>query len=121
MELGAELCWPARRRYLNGQLVPKSIGTSYSAVSAGYDHTMAIKSDGSLWAWGGNSYGQLGDGTTNQSLIPKQIGTGYAVVAAGTYFTVAVKTDGSLWAWGGDSFVGNSSVPVQVGSGFMAV
>ena len=41
-----------------------------NTISAGYRHSMVIKEDGSLWAWGENSYGQLGDGTTTDSKIP---------------------------------------------------
>ncbi|MCL2402491.1 MAG: hypothetical protein FWC90_07615, partial [Oscillospiraceae bacterium] len=44
-------------------------------VSAGNDHTLMIRNDGTLWAWGGNTNGRLGDGTTNNSAVPLQIGT----------------------------------------------
>ncbi|OGV97738.1 MAG: hypothetical protein A2Z59_12830 [Nitrospinae bacterium RIFCSPLOWO2_02_39_17] len=46
---------------------------NWSSVSAGYYHTMAIKTDGTLWAWGRNNYGQLGDGTTTDRYSPVQI------------------------------------------------
>ena len=63
---------------------------------------MAVRTDGTLWAWGCNEYGQLGDGTTTERLAPEQIGTAtnWASFAAGSYHTVAVRTDGTLWAWG---------------------
>jgi alpha-tubulin suppressor-like RCC1 family protein len=100
---------------------PKQIGTGYTKIAQGYSHTVALKADGSLWAWGNNSYGQLGDGTTNSSGVPKQIGTGYVAVAAGGSSTSAVKSDGSLWAWGnnsygqlGDGTTTNSFVPEQI-------
>ena len=80
------------------------IGTSndWSAIAAGDSHTMALKSDGSLWAWGSNDYGQLGDGTNISRLAPVRIGTNndWIVVAAGQLHTLALKSDGSLWAWG---------------------
>ena len=63
-----------------------------------------MKADGTLWAWGYNGYGQLGDGTTSQQNSPVQVGTGFASVAAGDCHTLAVKTDGTLWAWGVNAY-----------------
>src|SRR6266542_3440000 len=75
-------------------------GSEWRVVAAGWAHTVAVKTDGTLWAWGSNLYGQLGDGTTTDRYSPVQIGSGFASVAAGWDFTVAVKADGTLWAWG---------------------
>jgi alpha-tubulin suppressor-like RCC1 family protein len=61
---------------------------------------MLIKTDGSLWAWGNNLTGQLGDGTTETRTSPVKVMDGVASVSAGSMYTMAVKTDGSLWAWG---------------------
>jgi alpha-tubulin suppressor-like RCC1 family protein len=63
---------------------------------------LAIKTDGTLWAWGSYQYGQLGDGTSGfYRGSPVQIaGTTWAQVACGENHTLAVKTDGTLWAWG---------------------
>ena len=61
---------------------------------------MAIKTDGTLWAWGRNTEGQLGDGTTTDRTSPVQVLDRVAAVSAGTGHTMAIKTDGTLWAWG---------------------
>ena len=71
-------------------------------IAAGDNHTMALESDGTLWAWGGNGQGQLGDGTWIDKNSPIQIGTDnkWVFVAGGASHTVALKSDGTLWAWG---------------------
>ena len=94
--------------------MPTLIGTGYSAVAAGFQHNLALKSDGSLWAWGANSSGQLGDGSTTDSPVPKQIGTGFSTVTAGRGYTVALKGEGSVWAMGANGFR-------QLGDGTLAL
>jgi len=71
-------------------------------VSAGRNHTMVILNDGTLWGWGSNHAGQLGNGETSDEtqLTPILIMDNVATVSAGFEFTLAVKTDGSLWGWG---------------------
>jgi predicted CxxxxCH...CXXCH cytochrome family protein len=111
-------------------------GSGVTAVAAGNDHSLALKSDGSVLAWGYNYYGQLGDNTTNTSNTPVQVyglesGAGVTAIATGSNHSLAVKSDGSLWAWGYNSYgqLGNnstnsSSIPVQIlpaGSGVIAV
>ncbi|MCX8069677.1 MAG: hypothetical protein N2738_04155, partial [Thermodesulfovibrionales bacterium] len=77
----------------------------FHMMSAGIVHTVAIKSDGTLWAWGDNYYGQLGDGSNSNKSKPTKIGgdNNWVSVAAGRRHSVAIKSDGTLWAWGGNS------------------
>jgi len=101
-------------------------------VAAGGYHSLALKSDGTVWAWGWNIYGELGDGTTTQHNSPVQIPglTGVTAVSAGDIHSEALKSDGTLWAWGDNSWgcLGdgtttrqNSPVAVQGISGVVVV
>jgi len=87
---------------------PNQIGiaTNWKSVSAGRSQSLAIKTDGTLWAWGDNYYGQLGDGTNINKSAPIQIGTSnnWKQVTAGNGFSTALKTDGTLWACGLNSY-----------------
>jgi len=81
-------------------------GTNWKQVSAGNLHTLAIKTDGTLWTWGSNAYGQLGDNTSTNRSIPVTTfagGTNWKQVACGQIHTAAIKTDGTLWTWGRNS------------------
>jgi len=82
-------------------------GTTWSDISAGgtFYFTLARKSDGTLWAWGGGNYGQLGDGTNIFKSSPVQIpGTTWNDIAAGGSHSLARRTDGTLWAWGDNTY-----------------
>ncbi|MEC4685983.1 MAG: RCC1 repeat-containing protein [Nitrospirota bacterium] len=93
------------------------------AIAAGGRHSIALKTDGTVWAWGSNRVGQLGDGTTTSSTSPVEV-TGIeniAVIAAGGSHSIALKTDGTVWAWGynkygqlGDGTTIDSPVPIQI-------
>ncbi|MGK4567408.1 RCC1 domain-containing protein [Flavobacterium sp. 3HN19-14] len=74
----------------------------WKEFSTGMYHTLAIKEDGTLWAWGFNQFGQLGDGTENNSVVPVQVGTSndWKMVNAGGAFSMAIKNNGTLWGWG---------------------
>jgi alpha-tubulin suppressor-like RCC1 family protein len=74
-------------------------------AQAGIWHALAIKEDGSLWAWGWNGSGALGDGSRDSSTTPVQVeGMSDVVeVAAGSRHSVALKDDGSVWAWGSNT------------------
>jgi alpha-tubulin suppressor-like RCC1 family protein len=111
-----------------GTCSPVQVGsdTNWAQVAVGTLHTVAVRTDGTLWTWGYNGYGQLGDGTGLSRLSPVQIGTdtNWASVAAGYGHTVAVRTDGTLWTWGwnDDGQLGNGTSsgitysPNQLGS-----
>ena len=99
--------------------------TTWQSVAVGGSHTVAVRTDGTLWAWGNNNSGQMGDGTNTDRTSPVQIGseTTWQSVAAGDYHTLAVRTDGTLWAWGnnyhgqvGDGTTTTRTSPVQIGS-----
>ncbi|MGI6307779.1 MAG: hemoblobin-interacting domain-containing protein [Dethiobacteria bacterium] len=96
-------------------------------VAGKRDHTVAIKNDGTVWAWGNGQSGKLGDGTTgsnNWRSVPGQVSdlTEVIAVAPGENHTLALKSDDTVWAWGSNSYgvlgneniSGSSSVPVQV-------
>ena len=89
----------------NGKDVPTRLGTDndWVSIACGAYYSLGIKRDTSLWAWGQNTFGQIGDGTTtstNNKLTPVRIGDGWATVAGGIDHSLGVKTDGTLWAWG---------------------
>lgn len=86
---------------------PGNIGylTSTTAIMGGEHANYAVKSDGTLWAWGGNFVGQLGDGTYTNTTTPVQVSGLISVTALGGrgYHNLAVKSDGTVWAWGWNS------------------
>jgi len=97
---------------------------SWTLVSAGTNHSMAIKSDGKLYAWGGNAAGQLGTNDTSTRSSAVQVGSAsWTLVSAGNSYTVAVNAAGKLFAWGlnatgqlGDASETNRLSPVQIGT-----
>ncbi len=87
--------------------IPEKVMDDCVAVAAGYYHSMAIKKDGSLWTWGSNKYGQIGDGEGGEEVIstsPKKIMDDVVAIAAGDFHCMAIKKDGSLWVWGDNSY-----------------
>jgi alpha-tubulin suppressor-like RCC1 family protein len=93
-----------------------------TAIAAGVDHSLFLMSDGSLWAMGHNDYGQLCDGSTNDSHSPKLIlSSNVTAISAGGYDSLFLKSDGSLWAVGynhygelGDGTTSNRLSPVEI-------
>ena len=102
-------------------------GTNWKQVSGGTDHCAAIKTDGTLWTWGRNSEGQLGDNTTTTRSTPVTTfagGTNWKQISCGGYHCAAIKTDGTLWTWGrassgqlGDNTLTTRSTPVTTFAG----
>ena len=104
-------------------------GTTWTKAEVGREHSLALRSDGTLWAWGDNRYGMLGDGTSTPKRTPALVptpagaaaGTTWTDMAAGYYFSLALRSDGTLWAWGenvygelGTGSLSRSLVPVVV-------
>ncbi|MGL5857485.1 MAG: RCC1 domain-containing protein [Angustibacter sp.] len=99
---------------------------NWQEVVTGLGHTCGIRSTGSLWCWGSNSTGELGNSNQARRDEPTRVGNDndWATVSAGGFHTCATRTDGSLWCWGyngwgqlGDGTTINRNRPVQVGSG----
>jgi alpha-tubulin suppressor-like RCC1 family protein len=80
--------------------------TNWTCVSAGTDHNLALKTDGTIWAWGANYDSQLGDGTRTMrsSPVPSVPGNDWTQVVAGFVSSYALRKDGTLWAWGLNNF-----------------
>ncbi len=93
------------------------------ALAAGPHHSLVIAAEGTVWAWGDNYGGQLGDGTTTDRLTPVQVQgmTDVVAIAGGGSHTIALRRDGTIWAWGwnsdgqlGDGTGTQRLTPVQV-------
>lgn len=107
------------------------VGTGYAAMAAGLDYSsggfysLALTTDGRLMAWGTNTYGRLGDGTTTDRAAPVLVGSGFSGMAAGEDHAVGLKNDGTVWAWGdnnvgqlGDGAAIRRATPFVVGDDF---
>ncbi len=106
-------------------LQPALQGNGNQTLSAGQAHTLVIGENGTMWAWGGNATGQLGDGSVVNRLQPVRIGEerAWTYVSAGQGHSAAIAADGTLWTWGsntsgqlGIGSTDSSLVPVQVGT-----
>ena len=76
------------------------------SIAAGLNQSYALKADGTVWAWGANSYGQLGDGTNVTSLVPQEVPglSGIVAIEAGDNHVLALNSDGEVFAWGNNSY-----------------
>jgi alpha-tubulin suppressor-like RCC1 family protein len=115
---------------LTRQLVPTEVHgagnvgffNSVTAIMGGEVHNVALKSDGTVWTWGANMFGQLGNGSTNAANIPVQAGLNSIKGLGGRgYHTLAADSSGSIWGWGWNAAgeLGNgtsnfTTVPVMV-------
>ncbi len=95
----------------------------YPKIACGCHTTILLKEDGTVWAWGRNSFGALGNGTETDSPAPVQVSglTGVVAISAACEYNIALKSDGTVWSWGSNEYGGlgngsktNSNVPVQV-------
>jgi alpha-tubulin suppressor-like RCC1 family protein len=102
--------------------------SDWCEASAGGGHSLAVRTNGTLWAWGCNNYAQLGDNTITSRSSPVSVVGGFSdwcEASAGSSHSLAVRTNGTLWAWGsnnrgqiGDNTITNRSSPVSVVGGF---
>ena len=78
---------------------PQPLGAQ---ITAGGSHSLVLRTDGTVWAWGSNSTGELGDGTTDSRAGSVRVSglAGVAAVAGGQWHSLALKSDGTGWAWG---------------------
>ena len=109
------------------------VGTTFSAIAVGYDHSLALSFDGLLYAWGANDEGQLGDGTQSLSAVVLPVstssfpvGTTFSQIVAGKQYSMALSSEGVVYAWGdnywgqlGDGTSVDSYLPVRVSTSGM--
>ena len=106
-------------------LVQMPLGVTFTQISAGTDHSLALRSDGNAYAWGRNIEGQLGDGTNTArsipTLVPTSPGVTFTQIAAGHDHSLALRSDGNSYAWGsnisgrlGDNTTTSRNSPVLI-------
>ncbi|KQR10619.1 hypothetical protein [Deinococcus sp. Leaf326] len=76
-----------------------------TSIAGGSEHSLAVKADGTVWSWGANRFGELGDGTTTLRNTPVPVSglSGIKSIAAGRGISLALKMDGTVWGWGVNS------------------
>jgi len=111
----------------NGQTLPVKVMDHVQDVALGYDFYLVLKTDGSVWAWGENSFGQVGNGNAESSMLyeiePVKIMDGVKQIDAGYGHALAVTETGDLYIWGdnslgqigdGKTLVGYGMVPQNI-------
>jgi len=100
--LGHQVCWDSRANAANITTRPidADVDMSRAMIATREGHAMVITGDGSLWGWGRNRNGEVGDGTTEARHRPVRIMDDVVYVSVGSSHTMAIKSDGSLWGWG---------------------
>ncbi len=132
--LGSAWCWGYNNsgqlgdNTLGNSRTPKAVvmpsGRTFGAIALGNGHTCAVDTVGSVWCWGKNSYGQLGDNTVDDKIIPTTVimppGRPFSMIDSGLYFTCALDNVGSAWCWGqnlgqlGDNTTIDRYIPTNV-------
>jgi alpha-tubulin suppressor-like RCC1 family protein len=103
---------------------PGNVGflTGITAIATGFGHAVALKSDGTVWTWGFNMYGQIGNGTNTNCNVPVLVSSlsGIVSIGAGLHQSFAIKNDGTVWVWGCNNMgqlglgnLTNSNIPIQ--------
>jgi alpha-tubulin suppressor-like RCC1 family protein len=112
----------------NPNPTPITVASNVVAVAAGYEHSLFVKRDGTLWAMGYNYDGELGNGTTMDAYTAVIVASNVVAVAAGGYHSLFVTANGTLWAMGennygqlGNGTTNNAPTPVSVASNVVAV
>jgi alpha-tubulin suppressor-like RCC1 family protein len=110
-----------------GPLTARAEAPHIVQIAAGLGFSLALFSDGTLYAWGDNSFGQLGDGSNTNRSTPTLIGTGYTAIAAGEYHSLALKGS-ALYTWGynnygqlGDGTTTSRNTPALIDTGYTAI
>src|SRR5918912_1414907 len=102
---------------------PSGYLTGVNAIAAGSGHSLALKGDGTVWAWGDNGSGQLGNGTITSSNTPTQVDglDGVEAIAGGSSYSLALKNDGTVWAWGSNTSGQEQRISGQLGTNVMGI
>ncbi|MBF0196347.1 MAG: hypothetical protein HQL32_01485 [Planctomycetes bacterium] len=109
-------------RYPLFLLTPLVFFFSSIATDGGLTHSIIVRPDGKMWAWGNNSYGQLGTGDHHKRPTPVEIGAGniWVQAAAGEFHSLALDASGNVWSWGANHYkqlghsVGTNKIPTPI-------